>query len=79
VLASALALATAGAAPAALSGELTRALTVRGVSWQATGALVLDLRNGGLVYAKHADRPLRPASNEKLVVALAALDRLGPA
>ena len=79
VLVSALALAMAGAAPAALSSELTRALTVRGVSWQATGALVLDLRNGGLVYAKHADRPLRPASNEKLVVALAALDRLGPA
>ena len=74
----ALALATAGAAPAALSGELTRALTVRGVSWQATGALVLDLRDGGLVYGKHVDRPLRPASNEKLVVALAALDRLGP-
>ena len=78
-LVSALALATAGAAPAALSGELTRALTVSGVSWQATGVLVLDLRNGGLVYAKHADRSLRPASNEKLVVALAALDRLGPA
>ena len=77
-LGSALALATAGAAPAALSSELTRALTVRGVSWQATGALVLDLRNGGLLYGKHADRPLRPASNEKLVVALAALDRLGP-
>lgn len=77
-LASALALATAGAATAALSGELTRALTVRGVSWQATGALVLDLRNGGLVYGKHPDRPLRPASNEKLIVALAALDRLGP-
>jgi D-alanyl-D-alanine carboxypeptidase/D-alanyl-D-alanine-endopeptidase (penicillin-binding protein 4) len=79
VFVSALALATAGTASAALSGELTRALTVRGVSWQATGALVLDLRNGGLVYAKHADRSLRPASNEKLVVALAALDRLGPA
>lgn len=78
VLASAFALATAGAAPAALSGELTRALTVRGISWQATGALVLDLRDGGLVYGKHVDRPLRPASNQKLVVALAALDRLGP-
>lgn len=78
-LGAALALATAGTAPAALSGELTRALTVRGVSWQATGALVLDLRDGGLVYARHAGRSLRPASNEKLVVALAALDRLGPA
>jgi D-alanyl-D-alanine carboxypeptidase/D-alanyl-D-alanine-endopeptidase (penicillin-binding protein 4) len=77
-LVSALALATAAAAPAALSGELTRALTVRGVSWHATGALVLDLRDGRLVYGKHVDRPLRPASNEKLVVALAALDRLGP-
>ncbi|HYM63999.1 MAG TPA: D-alanyl-D-alanine carboxypeptidase [Gaiellaceae bacterium] len=78
-LGAALALATAGAAPAALSGELTQALTAPGVSWQATGVLVLDLRDGGLVYARHANRPLRPASNEKLVVALAALDRLGPA
>jgi len=78
-LGAALALATAGAAPAALSHELTQALTVPGVSWQATGALVLDLRDGSLVYARHANRPLRPASNEKLVVALAALDRLGPA
>ena len=78
-LSAGVALATATAAPAALSGELTRALTVRGVSWQATGAFVIDLQNGGLVYQRYADRPLRPASNEKLVVALAALDRLGPA
>jgi len=79
VLAAACALATSVPAPAALPGDLTRALTVRGVSWQATGALVLDLEHGGLVYTRHANRPLRPASNEKLVVALAALDRLGPA
>ena len=38
----------------------------------------MDLGTGRLVYGRNADLPLRPASNEKLPVALAALDRLGP-
>jgi D-alanyl-D-alanine carboxypeptidase/D-alanyl-D-alanine-endopeptidase (penicillin-binding protein 4) len=74
--------ATAGAATAAgatLRQRLDRALTVQGVSRDATGALAINLRNGGTVYALHASRSLEPASNQKLTVALAALDRLGAA
>ncbi len=48
-----------------------------GVSWGSTGVLAIDLRTGGHVYGRNADLPLRPASNEKLAVALAALDELG--
>jgi serine-type D-Ala-D-Ala carboxypeptidase/endopeptidase (penicillin-binding protein 4) len=77
VLGVAVALApTAGAAT--LRQRLDRALTVQGVSRAHTGTLVLNLRNGGTVYGLHRSLALEPASNQKLTVALAALERLGP-
>ncbi|MDQ3857981.1 MAG: D-alanyl-D-alanine carboxypeptidase, partial [Actinomycetota bacterium] len=70
---------TAGQANATLlAARLSRALTVPGIAWRSTGALALDLETGALVFRRNGRVPLRPASNEKLVVALAALDRLGP-
>jgi serine-type D-Ala-D-Ala carboxypeptidase/endopeptidase (penicillin-binding protein 4) len=72
--------ATVGAATATgatLRQRLDRALSVQGVSREATGAIAINLRNGATVYALHASRSLQPASNQKLTVALAALDRLG--
>lgn len=84
LLAAAVALAAAhaaGAQPASgqtLREDLDRALTISGVSRAKTGAFALDLRSGRVVYSLHPDRSLRPASNEKLAVALALLDRLGP-
>jgi D-alanyl-D-alanine carboxypeptidase/D-alanyl-D-alanine-endopeptidase (penicillin-binding protein 4) len=48
------------------------------VSPSRTGVFVLDLSTGGLVYAQNASAPLRPASNEKLAVAFAALAELRP-
>lgn len=79
VVAAALLLAGSAPADAApLTTRLTRALTVPGVSWRSTGAIVINLRTGRLVYARNAGRSLRPASNEKLAVAIAALDELGP-
>ena len=70
--------APAVAATEPLAARLDRALTVPGVSWRATAAFTLDLRTGGVVYARNAGLSLRPASNEKLAVAAAALDELGP-
>ncbi|MBA2537288.1 MAG: D-alanyl-D-alanine carboxypeptidase, partial [Actinobacteria bacterium] len=67
---------SAGATP--LATELQRALTVPGVSWKATGVVTIDLPTGGTVYRRNAALSLRPASNEKLAVALAALVELGP-
>ena len=42
-----------------------------------TQAVELSQGDGGTVYALHRGRSLEPASNQKLTVALAALDRLG--
>jgi D-alanyl-D-alanine carboxypeptidase/D-alanyl-D-alanine-endopeptidase (penicillin-binding protein 4) len=79
---AALAVALATGSPPAgaqtLRQELNDALRIQGVSRARTGALAFNLQSGRVVYGLHRDRPLRPASNEKLGVALAALDRLGP-
>lgn len=80
-LAAALVATAALAAPASaqtLRQELDSALTIPGVSRARTGAFAFDLRSGNVIYGWHRDRSFRPASNEKLGVALAALDRLGP-
>jgi D-alanyl-D-alanine carboxypeptidase/D-alanyl-D-alanine-endopeptidase (penicillin-binding protein 4) len=68
------------AAPASaqsLRERLDRALTVSGVSRAKTGAFALDLANGRLAFTSNASRSLEPASNQKLAVAVAALERLG--
>jgi D-alanyl-D-alanine carboxypeptidase/D-alanyl-D-alanine-endopeptidase (penicillin-binding protein 4) len=77
-LAAALAVGPPPASGQTLREDLDRALTVSGVSRARTGAFALDLQSGRVVYDLHPGRSLRPASNEKLAVALAALERLGP-
>jgi serine-type D-Ala-D-Ala carboxypeptidase/endopeptidase (penicillin-binding protein 4) len=79
VVFSAQAAAAAPAADASLPNRLDRALNARGVSRAQKGALVVNLRTGRAVYGLHASRSLEPASNQKLAVGLAALDRLGTA
>ena len=49
-----------------------------GVSWSATGAWAYDLDHSRIVYRHNPGVPFRPASNEKITVAVTALDRLGP-
>jgi D-alanyl-D-alanine carboxypeptidase/D-alanyl-D-alanine-endopeptidase (penicillin-binding protein 4) len=44
----------------------------------AVGVCVRSLDRGDELYARNADLALTPASNQKLLVAAAALDRLGP-
>ena len=73
--------ALAASAPATatpLGTQLQRALTVPGISWSATGVVAIDLPTGNVVYRRNRALALRPASNEKLAVALAALVELGP-
>jgi len=69
------------AAPQAspLETRLTRALARPGVSASLTGALAIDTQRGIVVFDRNAAQPFRPASTEKLTVALAVLDELGPA
>jgi serine-type D-Ala-D-Ala carboxypeptidase/endopeptidase (penicillin-binding protein 4) len=65
-------------AAASLAGDLDRALRSPYVSPSLTGALAINLTNGRTVYGHNPGKSLHPASNEKLTVALTALDRLGP-
>jgi D-alanyl-D-alanine carboxypeptidase/D-alanyl-D-alanine-endopeptidase (penicillin-binding protein 4) len=70
--------AAAAVAEPTLQTRLRGALMTSQVSPSRTGVFVLDLSTGGLVYAQNASAPLRPASNEKLAVAFAALAELRP-
>lgn len=70
-------LALAPAASGSLRSSLGRALVTQGVSSNWTGALVYDLNRSRFVYSQNRSLSLRPASNEKLTVAVTALDRLG--
>ncbi len=71
--------APSAATTGSLPSRLSRALHVPDVSLAASGAVVVDLATGQVVYAHNAALPLRPASNEKLAVTYAALTALGPA
>ena len=79
VVAVALAAAAASGAAGSLALRLDRALRSPAVSYAASGAEVVDLDTGRVIYAHNADTPLRPASNEKLTVTYASLTALGPA
>jgi serine-type D-Ala-D-Ala carboxypeptidase/endopeptidase (penicillin-binding protein 4) len=70
-------LALAPAASGSLRSSLGRALVTQGVSSSRTGALVYDLNRSRFVYSQNRSLSLRPASNEKLTVAVTALERLG--
>jgi D-alanyl-D-alanine carboxypeptidase/D-alanyl-D-alanine-endopeptidase (penicillin-binding protein 4) len=71
------AFALAGPAAGSLQTKLDRALKARGVSSSQTGAIVFDLKRSRFVYRHNARRALKPASNEKLPVAVTALSVLG--
>lgn len=66
-----------GASLAPLPTRLANALAVPGNSATASGAVVVDLQTGRLLFARHPDLPLAPASNEKLTVSFTALRELG--
>jgi serine-type D-Ala-D-Ala carboxypeptidase/endopeptidase (penicillin-binding protein 4) len=71
------ALAVAAPATATLKSRLDRALRAPGISGRQTGAIVFDLSKHAYVYRKNSALPLKPASNEKLPVAVTALSILG--
>jgi D-alanyl-D-alanine carboxypeptidase/D-alanyl-D-alanine-endopeptidase (penicillin-binding protein 4) len=71
------------AAPAARAAELGARLDAivggRLLRGAQLGALVVAREDGRVLYARNADLPLVPASNQKLLTALAALAVFGPA
>ncbi len=79
VLAAALAaLAGASTAQAGLAGRLDAALASSRIAWSHQGGIAFDLTSGTTVYEHNADRALRPASNEKLTVAISVLEKMNP-
>lgn len=66
----------ATASGATLQTRISRALNSSGAS--STSAVVVDLKTGKVIYARNSSSALRPASNEKLAVALGALEEIGP-
>ncbi len=59
--------------------RLARALRVPHVAPARSAAVAFDLASGTVLFQQNGDRPLAPASNEKLPLTYAALARLGPA
>jgi D-alanyl-D-alanine carboxypeptidase/D-alanyl-D-alanine-endopeptidase (penicillin-binding protein 4) len=71
-------LATAAHAEAPLSRTLDAALSVRALRGAQVGALVVSRDEGDLLYARVPDRALAPASNQKILTAIAAFSVYGP-
>ena len=65
------------AADPTLATRLTKALKVPNVDAARSAALAIDLRTGAVAFSRNPALSLRPASNEKLAVAYAALTLLG--
>jgi serine-type D-Ala-D-Ala carboxypeptidase/endopeptidase (penicillin-binding protein 4) len=63
----------------ALAQALSRALEARALRGARVGALVVDDRDGRVVFDRAAEEPLIPASNLKILTALASLRVFGPA
>jgi D-alanyl-D-alanine carboxypeptidase/D-alanyl-D-alanine-endopeptidase (penicillin-binding protein 4) len=72
---SALKEATSGSS--ALAAALDHAIATQRVSRVRSGVVVVDLAADAVVYRLNPDKPLEPASTEKLPLATAALLRLG--
>jgi D-alanyl-D-alanine carboxypeptidase/D-alanyl-D-alanine-endopeptidase (penicillin-binding protein 4) len=75
----AVAVAIAVPAHAGLPASVAEGLHAAGIPEEALGALVVRAGTGERLLAHQADRSLQPASTMKLLTALVALDRLGPA
>ena len=67
-----------GAEPTEFARRLERLLEEPTLAKAAVGMLVVRASDGSTVYARGADRLMIPASNQKILTALATLDRFGP-
>jgi D-alanyl-D-alanine carboxypeptidase/D-alanyl-D-alanine-endopeptidase (penicillin-binding protein 4) len=77
LLVATLSFAAPAAAQAPLDARLERALSVPHVALTRSGAAVIDLETGEVVFAHNGGVSLAPASNEKLPITFAALSALG--
>lgn len=69
---------TAPSDPTRLAERLDAALSTRALRRARVSALVVRARDGEVLFERAADRPLTPASNMKILTAMAALETFGP-
>ena len=69
-----------GPLPPAITVRIDSLLLAADTLLQRTqlGLHIVDLHTGAVLYARNEQQRMRPASTEKVVTAIAALDRLGP-
>ena len=65
-------------AAAPLRNELEAILADSVLSFSQMSVSIVDLTAGSVIFEHRADQRMRPASTEKMVTAIAALDQLGP-
>lgn len=70
---------SASAGPPDLTAQLDRLLSKAPLAGASVGIYVERQSDGRTLYARGADQLLIPASNQKILTALAALERFGPA
>jgi D-alanyl-D-alanine carboxypeptidase/D-alanyl-D-alanine-endopeptidase (penicillin-binding protein 4) len=78
LLAGALAAAGSARAETPLARSLERALDARALRDARVGALVVRLDDGSVLFERDADASFIPASNQKILTAIAALSTFGP-
>lgn len=78
-LAGSLSASAAGKGPANLTQSIDRELARAPLARASVGIYVERERDGRVIYSHGADRLLIPASNQKILTALATLGRFGPA
>ena len=61
-----------------LAGRLAEALDARALRRARISAYVVRANDGAVIFERSADRPLTPASNMKILTAMAALETFGP-
>lgn len=86
IMAAALWLAPRGPVPAAVASpqdpalvsKINKVMADQRVTRARSAAAVIDARDGTELYARYGSRATTPASNTKLITAVAAMDTLGP-
>lgn len=78
LIGAAMVAASVGPAPAQVATDLDALFDAPPFDGMYVGALVVDVESGATLYARNEGRRFVPASNQKVLTTIAAMERLGP-